>query len=181
MAEESDWSALMVRAQGGDAAAYRQLLGAVTPYLRALAHRAGLDGPEIEDGVQDILLTLHMIRHTYDPTRPFAPWLVGVAQHRLTDRLRRRGRQGAREMPLTEEHETFAHDETNHHEERSDSRRLRGAIETLPAGQRQAIELLRLRELSLREASAISGQSETALKVAAHRAIKRLRTLLEGL
>jgi RNA polymerase sigma-70 factor (ECF subfamily) len=39
--------------------------------------------------------------------------------------------------------------------------------------------LLRLRELSLREASAASRQPEGALKVAAHRALKSLRALLD--
>ena len=66
------------------------------------------------------------------------------------------------------------------HEEASEARRLRSAIATLPDGQRQAVELLKLKELSLKEASAISGQSEVALKVSVHRAIKRLRTLLSG-
>jgi RNA polymerase sigma-70 factor (ECF subfamily) len=59
-------------------------------------------------------------------------------------------------------------------------RRLRSAIAALPVGQRQAIEMLRLEELSLKEASAMSGQSETALKVAVHRAVKRLRALLQA-
>ncbi|HEX2940335.1 MAG TPA: RNA polymerase subunit sigma, partial [Rhodopila sp.] len=36
----AEWSALMVRGQGGDAAAYRRLLVSITPYLRAIAMRA---------------------------------------------------------------------------------------------------------------------------------------------
>ena len=70
---EDDWSRLMAQSQQGDAKAYRQLLAGVTPYLRALAHRFGLTGSDIEDAVQDALLTIHSIRHTYDPGRPFAP------------------------------------------------------------------------------------------------------------
>src|SRR5690348_510339 len=57
-----DWSALMAAAQDGDATAYGELLRAITPYLRAVARRSGLEGDEIEDGVQDILLTVHSIR-----------------------------------------------------------------------------------------------------------------------
>jgi RNA polymerase sigma-70 factor, ECF subfamily len=48
----------------------------------------------------------------------------------------------------------------------------------LPPGQRQAIELLKLRELSLKEASAVSGASVGALKVAVHRGIAALRKAL---
>jgi RNA polymerase sigma-70 factor, ECF subfamily len=175
---EQDWAALMARSQAGDQHAYRCLLESIAPYLRALARRAGLTPDEIEDGVQDVLLTLHTIRHTYDPARPFAPWLVAIARHRLVDRMRRRSRRAARETALTEAHETLPAAEANYHETASNVRRLRGAIADLPAGQRQAVELLRLQELSLKEASTASGQSPTALKVAVHRAVRRLRGLL---
>jgi RNA polymerase sigma-70 factor, ECF subfamily len=177
-APDKDWSALMAAAQDGDGRAYGELLGAITPYLRVVARRAGLGPEEIEDGVQDILLTIHSIRRSYDPKRPFAPWLLAVARHRLIDRLRRRGRIRMRETELTPAHETFVTDETNLHEEASDIRRLHEAIAALPPGQRQAVELLRLQELSLKEASVVSGQSSSALKVALHRALKRLSRLL---
>src|ERR1700722_4367757 len=99
-APDKDWSALMAAAQDGDGRAYGELLGAITPYLRVVARRAGLGPEEIEDGVQDILLTIHSIRQSYDPKRPFAPWLLAVARHRLIDRLRRRGRIRLRETEL---------------------------------------------------------------------------------
>ena len=177
-APDSDWSVLMARGQDGDAQSYRRLLAGITPYLRSLARRFGLAGPDLEDAVQDVLLTLHQIRHTYDPSRPFAPWLTAVARHRLLDRLRRRVRQFGRETALTEAHETFVAVETNLSETAGDAGRLRAAIAQLPEGQRSAVEMLKLKEMSLKEASARSGQSETALKVAVHRAIKRLRVIL---
>ena len=173
-----DWSQLMARGQDGDQAAYRQLLKSITPYLRALARRAGLPPDDCEDGVQDVLMTIHAIRHTYDPARPFTPWLVGVARNRLADKRRSRARTWARETELTVEHETFAAVETNTIEAADEARRLRAAVAELPAGQREAVELLKLKELSLKEASARTGQSETALKVAVHRAVKRLRAIL---
>jgi RNA polymerase sigma-70 factor (ECF subfamily) len=175
-----DWSALMARAQDGDERAYRALLGGITPYVRSLARRVGLSPEDCEDAVQDILMTLHTIRHTYDPERPFGPWLVGVSRNRLADRLRRRGRLWSREVELTVEHETLVTVETNSLEKTEDARRLREAVAQLPAGQREAVELLKFKELSLKEASAVTGQSEAALKVAVHRAVKRLRTLLAG-
>lgn len=175
---DNDWSGLMANSQDGDQASYRLLLELISPYLRALARRAGIGAEEIEDVVQDVLLTVHAIRHTYDPKRPFGPWLVAIARRRLVDRLRRRGRISARETELIEEHVTFRPEEANFLERDDDARRLRGAISNLPKGQRQAVELLRLQELSLREAAARSGQSETALKVAMHRALKGLRRLL---
>ena len=175
-----DWSALMAQSQMGDERAYRSLLSGIAPYVRSLARRTGMSPEDCEDAVQDILMTIHTVRHTYDPSRPFGPWLVGVSRNRLADRLRRRARLWSRETELTEAHETLAAVETNSLEKADEARRLRAAVAKLPAGQREAVELLKLKELSLKEASAATGQSEVALKVAVHRAVKRLRTMLAG-
>lgn len=178
-AREFDWSILMARAQAGDRAAYRRLLGDITPYLRALAGRQ-LHAGDTEDAVQDILLTLHTIRHTYDPTRPFGPWLVAIAKRRLIDRLRRQQRLQFRESTLTSAHETFCGDDANIPDEWPDRRQLWDAVDMLPRGQRQAVRLLKLEEMSLKEASAASGMSVAALKAATHRALKNLRRMLAG-
>ena len=175
---ELDWSVLMARAQAGDRDAYRRLLGEIAPYLRALAARRHRDRSDVEDAVQDVLLTLHAIRHTYDPTRPFGPWLVAIANHRLIDRLRRQGRLRSRETPLLPEHETFTGDQAKLSEKVLDRRDLAAAIEQLPAGQRKAIRLLKIEERSLKEAAAMSGMTVASLKVATHRAIKSLRKIL---
>ncbi len=177
-AHELDWSILMARAQEGDGIAYRRLLEAITPYLRSLAKRRLRDPSDVEDAVQDVLLTVHAIRQTYDPTRPFGPWLVAIANRRLVDRLRRQRRWRSRETALAADHETFSAPQANVDKELSDRRELEAAVERLPAGQRQAIRLLKLREMSLREASAASGMSIASLKSATHRALKNLRKML---
>jgi RNA polymerase sigma-70 factor (ECF subfamily) len=174
-AADRAWAELMAWAQAGDRDAYRRLLTEITPYLRALAQRHHRDAR----GVQDILLTIHSIRHTYDPARPFKPWLVAIGRRRIIDRLRANRRGRLRETELTEEHETFSEPATNIHEAQSDSRLLREAMESLPAGQREAIRLLKIEEKSLKQASAESGVSVAALKVSVHRAVRALRAILE--
>jgi RNA polymerase sigma-70 factor (ECF subfamily) len=174
----AEWSTLMARAQDGDGAAYRRLLEDITPYLRALAARHRALSGEVEDAVQDILLTLHAIRHTYDPSRPFGPWLVAIAGRRIVDRLRLRGRRAA-ETALGPEHETIAATGPNLYALLSGRRGLRDAIDKLTPGQRQAVLLLKLRGLSLKEAASESGMSVAALKVASHRGLKALRTMLD--
>jgi RNA polymerase sigma-70 factor (ECF subfamily) len=170
-----DWSILMARAQEGDQAAYHRLLHEITPYLRSLAARR--HPGDVEDSVQDVLLTIHSIRQTYDPARPFAPWLVAIANRRFIDRLRRQGRTRDRETPLTTEHETFCEPAANL-EERPDERELEGMVNNLPPAQQNAVRLLKLKELSLKEAAAVSGMSITSLKVNTHRALKTLRKML---
>src|SRR6266851_3781781 len=117
-------------------------------------------------------------RHTYDPARPFGPWLVAIANRRVVDGLRRQGRSRAREVALETEHETFAAPQANLAETASDGRVLRDAVEQLPPGQRDAIRMLKLQEMSLKEAAAVSGMTVAALKVATHRALKSLRKVL---
>ena len=171
---ELDWSIAMAHAQEGDREAYRRLLEGIAPYLRFLARRRMGAASEVEDIVQEILLTVHAVRHTYDPARPFGPWLVAIANRRIVDALRRLGRTGARETALETEHETFPAPEAN----LDDTKALREAVESLPQGQREAIRMLKLNEMSLKEAAAASGMSVAALKVATHRAVKNLRKLL---
>lgn len=174
---DADWTLLMVQAQAGNASAYSRLLHGVTPYLRSLAARRHRNTHDIEDAVQDVLLTIHAVRHTYDPARPFGPWLVAIANRRLVDRLRRQGRQHAHEVPFEPEHETIAEPLANV-ETIVERNSLQGAIDRLPPMQRQAIRLLKLRDMSLKDAATATGSSVPALKVATHRAIVSLRRML---
>jgi RNA polymerase sigma-70 factor (ECF subfamily) len=97
----------------------------------------------------------------------------------MADAARRAVRQRRDEEAVSLISETFSHEPANTIEEAyGDPEALRYAIASLPVGQKQAVELLKLRELSLREASAASGTSVAALKVAAHRGIRALRMRL---
>lgn len=174
-----DWSKLMARAQDGDRHAYRALLEGITPYIRSLAARCFKQLADMEDSVQDVLLTVHMLRHAYDPKRPFGPWLVAIANRRIIDRLRRDTRRKSREVVLSSDHETFLDPATNLHADTLDEAALAGAIEQLPPDQRQTIRMLKLNEMTLKEASAASGRSIPALKIATHRAVRRLRSMLK--
>src|SRR5882757_7456927 len=141
------WSTLMTAAQAGDGVAYRRLLTEITPYLRALARRSLRRPADAEDAVQDVLLTLHSIRQTYDPGRPFQPWLVAIARRRIVDRVRIQIRTTGRETAIDPFQETFAAPETNETGLEADSITLRRAIADLPPGQRQAVELLKLKDM----------------------------------
>lgn len=173
-----DWSKLMARAQDGDRNAYRTLLEDLAPYIRSIAGRCLRQPSDVEDAVQDVLMTVHMVRHAYDPNRPFGPWLLAIANRRIIDRLRRETRQRTREVALAVEHETFIGDPANLDATNMDEAALGAAIEQLPPEQRQAIKMLKLNEMSLKEAAEASGRSIAALKVATHRAVKSLRRIL---
>jgi RNA polymerase sigma factor (sigma-70 family) len=179
---DADFGGLMAAANAGQSEAYARLLRALTPILRQLIRRrrgfAGSD--DVEDLVQDVLLSVHSARATYDPSRPFMPWLLAIVQHRIADASRRHARQAAREVAFDETSVTFAAAETNTFlDDFAAADALRAAVQGLPRGQRQAIELLKLQEMSLSEASAATGTSVGALKVATHRAMAALRGMLK--
>ncbi|WP_322025841.1 sigma-70 family RNA polymerase sigma factor [Burkholderia sp. BCC1977] len=174
-----DWSVLMACAQIGDRGAYRRLLESVTPYLRRFVARHGVHPDAVEDVVQEILMTVHQVRHTYAPERPFGPWLVSIASRRVVDALRRQGRHASRELPLDLDHETIPGDGANLMEAAADARILHEALARLPQGQREAIRMLKLEEKSLKEAAVATGMTVAALKVAVHRGLKALRKLLD--
>ena len=174
------WATLMRAAQDGDATAYNRLLREIAPVIRRIVGNRMPSSADAEDVVQDTLLSVHSVRRTYDPARPFLPWLMAITRHRVMDRLRRIGRRAAHEIVVDELPETFSEDEANTHGNAlAGGAALERAIADLSPGQRQAIELLKLKEMSLKEAAAVTGMSVSALKVATHRAIKALRLALQ--
>jgi RNA polymerase sigma-70 factor (ECF subfamily) len=181
--EERDqaWSRLMRAAQSGDRSAYERLLREISPLIRALVRRHCSNRADIEEMVQDTLLTLHRVRHTYDPNRPFSPWLAAIAWRRSIDALRRRMRVSRYETPELGLYETFSDDAANNDGEGIGSvAEVQDLLRLLPPRQREALESLKLREMTLAEASAASGQSVAALKVNTHRGLKTLRALMQG-
>ena len=174
------WANMMRAAQDGDSATYNRLLREIAPVIRRIVGNRMPNSADADDVVQDVLLSVHTVRHTYDPDRPFLPWLMAIARHRVMDRLRKIGRRAAHEIVVDKLPETFSEDEANTSENTlAADAALERAIAELPPGQRQAIEMLKLKEMSLKEASAASGISISALKVATHRAIKALRVALQ--
>lgn len=177
--ESDSWPELLARAQAGDAAGYRRFLGEAAGFLRAVVARTGIPADQVEDVVQETLISVHAIRHTYDPARPVKPWLTAIARRRAIDWRRRRNSARDHEVALDDAaHETYADPDANRDREKAEAAAaVRRWLDELPPGQRQAVELLKLREMSLVEASAASGQSVGALKVATHRAMATLRKL----
>jgi RNA polymerase sigma-70 factor (ECF subfamily) len=106
------------------------------------------------------------------------PWLLAIVRHRLADGARRYARIKAHEVSVDDRvtfPDTLANLSTDPF---SDASALQKAIQALPRGQRHAIELLKVRGMSLKEAAAATGSTVGALKVATHRALTTLRSML---
>lgn len=174
------WQGLMKAAQDGNNAAYLKLLAEILPVLRRVVRNRWRSNEGAEDIVQEILISIHAVRHTYDPSRPFLPWMVTICSRRIADAARRSTSRSAYETTVETMPETFAGDDAKTEQETSDDQEaIRVALADLPEGQRQAIELMKIQGLSLEEASAQTGKSVAALKVTVHRAVKAMREALE--
>ncbi|MEI7037322.1 sigma-70 family RNA polymerase sigma factor [Fulvimonas yonginensis] len=181
-APERRRAAWMAAAQAGDRRAYERVLADSVALIRTVARRQGVAYDQLDDVVQETLLTVHRVRHTYDPARSYDAWLAALASRRAIDGLRRSGRQAQRE--IGDEVALAAHaeagDASTASERTQQARRLRAAVAALPPGQREAVEQLGLKELSLDEAAARTGRSTGALKVNLHRALRALRGHFHG-
>ncbi len=166
------WGALMLAAQRGEAAPYRRLLTELRPWLLGYFKRR-LPPAAVEDAVQETLIAIHAKRHTFDPDRPFGPWLAGIARYKWIDRLRIAGRHAADELPDTlssPDHESAV----------TSAAALHGLLAMLKPAQAEVIRLVKLDGLSVEEAATRTGQSVALVKVNIHRGLGRLARYVES-
>jgi RNA polymerase sigma-70 factor (ECF subfamily) len=169
----------MRRAQDGDRRAYQALLIEVTALVRGFA-RGRLRQPDwVEDVAQETLLSIHRDRHTYDPARPFLPWMYAIARHRLLDYVEKQRRRGENEVSGEDGWEQVA-SEGLIVERGTRAGFLRQALALLSMKQREIIRMLKLEGLTVAEISRKTGLSASSVKVTAHRGYRTLRKLMEG-
>jgi RNA polymerase sigma-70 factor (ECF subfamily) len=169
------WSRLMAKLQKGDEEAYRQFLNEIGPILFNFVRRRVFNREMVQDVYQEVLLTLHKARFTYEPSRPLGPWLFTVARNSILDALGKNRKFVEREVPTEVLPET-----TKMEADGSLGDDLYQAMNSLPELNRQAVELLKLRGLSLEDAAKELGISVAALKVRAHRGYEQLRKTMIG-
>ena len=178
-AQEHELALLMAASQHGDLVAYEALLQGLGHVVTRYVRRRVGGVHWVDDVVQDVLLSLHNARHTWNPERPFAPWFYAVLQSRMVDAIRKHKRTATWEEPMdnvppvvwsaTAEADTIA---------RSD---LADALRQLSPAQRLVIERLKLDEMSVKDVSRETGMSESNVKVTAHRGYAALKRFLSGM
>ncbi|MFY8154716.1 MAG: sigma-70 family RNA polymerase sigma factor [Hyphomicrobiales bacterium] len=175
---EDEWSRLMRLALDGDQVAYKTLLAALVPHVRGRVRhvlaRSGRGQAEVEDIVQETLLAVHLKRATWDRSMPLTPWLNAVTRHKTIDLLRRVGARG--EVDLDDAVETLAAPEEGG-ERQLDVHRMLSALD---GRQRQIVEQVSLAGRSAAEVGGQLGMSEGAVRVALHRALKKLARTFKG-
>ncbi|MDF2117894.1 sigma-70 family RNA polymerase sigma factor [Roseiarcaceae bacterium H3SJ34-1] len=173
-AKERELRALMIRGLDGDSAAHRALLSALSGHLRAYYRnklvRAGRGAEEAEDLVQEALMAIHTRRGTYDPAELLTPWVYAIARYKLIDHLRR-SRSSQSNVPIEDALDVMAADDQAATESSLDLTKL---LTRLPEKNRLAIRYVKIDGLSVVEAAARCGISESAVKINVHRGLKAL-------
>lgn len=177
MSRHEDLSALMRQANRGDAAAYRRLLDALAPRLRAIARkglrRAGRSDADCEDIVQEILLAVHLKRDTWDETQPLLPWVHAIAHYKLVDALRRRGFR--QHLPIDECEELATPDDADAAGAAKDARDL---LSRLSERQREIVVAIAIEGQTAREVGDKLGMADGTVRVTLHRALKMLADIV---
>lgn len=171
--DDARWRDLMTRAQQGDADAYRTLLSSLFDVVEAYLRRILGSSPMVEDCVQEALMAVHRARHTYDPRRPFRPWLFTIVRHKAIDALRRDAARPEDASEMVSERAPARRDDP---------------VALLEAGRlldglnpefRNALLLTKVQGLTIDEAAREAGVTAPAMRTRVHRAIKKLNHRME--
>jgi RNA polymerase sigma-70 factor (ECF subfamily) len=156
---------------GGHSADYAAFLRGLAPVIRRIVRQKIVDA-EVEDVVQEVLISVHKARHTYDGVRNLMPWVYSIVHFRLNDHLREHYRHHADRETDEVDFENFFADVTN---QGSDREYIEELMEGLTEAQQKILVLLHVEGYTAREVAGQVGMNESAVKVAAHRAIQKIR------
>ncbi|WP_448851983.1 RNA polymerase sigma factor ShbA [Corynebacterium sp. 335C] len=180
--EERELAGLWPAAAGGDRRAAERLLALIHPHVvRYCRARLGADGPTAADDVaQEVgLAVLGALPRYRDTGRPFLAFVYGVAAHKVADAHRAGGRdrsQPVEEVPEEPARDGLPEDAVMSVAAGNEVRRL---LDSLSERSRDIIILRVFEGLSAEETGRIVGATPGAVRVAQHRALAKLRGILE--
>jgi RNA polymerase sigma-70 factor (ECF subfamily) len=177
------FDAVLERARQGEASAVGELWRDANPMLlRYLRVTAGQDA---EDVASSTWLRAAEGLDSFSGGEPgFRRWLVTIARNTHLDDVRRasRRREHAADdvVQLVEHHDAHAPDASLQAEERMSTQRALRLIASLPPDQAELVVLRVVVGLDVGDVAAVTGRTPGSVRVAVHRALKRLRELLEA-
>ncbi len=174
MSPTQDLEDLLRAANRGDARAYEAFLRQVVPVVRGIARsRGGGLGPDAcEDIVQETMLAIHQKRHTWREDMPVRPWLYAIVRYKVIDAFRARGQRVS--LPVEDLANVLAAPDGPDPTERNDAERVIAALDSRSA---EIVRAIGLDGASIGDTASALGMTEGAVRVALHRALKRLAAL----
>jgi len=181
--DTEDFSELSSRAVQGDDVATERLLKLVhrmvRRYCRArLARFPGADHTADDVAQEVCIAVLSALSRYRDEGRPFEAFVYRIAANKVADAQRAFYRSAIPVAEVPDEVETAPGPEELA-ERASEAERLREMLSTLPENMRELLVLRVAVGLSAEETGRALGMTAGAVRVAQHRAMQRLRAMLE--
>jgi RNA polymerase sigma-70 factor (ECF subfamily) len=175
-ADEPSLEGLLRAANRGDQRAYAAFLTAITPVVRGIARYRGpgLGADVCEDVVQETLLAIHQKRHTWREDLPVRPWLYAIVRFKVVDAFRARGRRV--HVQIDDFAEVIPAEPDVDPTQRSDAERVIDQLDTRSA---RIVRAIGFEGATVADVSAMLDMTETAVRVALHRGLKKLASLRE--
>lgn len=158
----------------GDGVAYADFLSQLSPMLRRVIGRK-IPMSDVEDVLQEVLISIHKARHTYDGERPLMPWVMAITSFRVTDCLRKTYSEMRHQRVDIADYKNVLEAVTESHNENESIDEM---LEGVGQRERKILSLMHVEGYTASEVGSQLGMKESAVKVAAHRAIKKIRKRL---
>jgi len=155
----------------GDGAAYADFLSQLSPILRRVIGRK-IPMSDVEDVLQEVLISIHKARHTYDKERPLMPWVMAISSFRIADHLRKAYSEMRQQSVDIADYENVLEAVTQTPGEHESMDRM---LDGVGQRERNILSLMHVEGYTAKQVGAQLGMKESAVKVAAHRAIKKIR------
>ena len=175
---EKDIEQLVQKAASGDVTAFGELYDIyVDQIYRHIYYRVGNTG-DVEDLTQQVFIKAwHAIKRYRKKSVPFVAWLMTISRNLVTDFYRARKEK----ISLDDDYKEASKEPGPEllAEIEMERRELIETITRLPEEYRQVIIMRFIEDSSYEEIAAALKKSEGAIRVTLHRALKKMRDLME--
>ena len=177
--DSDQWQEWAIAAQAGDKRAYASLLGALHPYIKNVVYK-NVNSPEAaEDIAQEVLISVHKSLKTYQPSKPFKPWLMSIINFRKIDYLRKyySGREDV--TSTIEDNPEYMSENVTNAPYAGELKDIEDALTELPKKQQDIFRKIKIEGYTAQEVANEMDMKESAVKVSAHRTMKKLQGMLK--
>lgn len=179
LSDADQWQEWAAQAQAGDKRAYSNLLKSLHPYIRNVVYKSLSQSDAADDIAQEVLISVHKSLHTYTPERPFKPWLLSIVNFRKMDYLRKYYAQRQDKTSTTEDNPEYMARNVTNSDHIGELKDIESALSQLPDKQQSIFRKLKIEGYTAKEVANQMDMNESAVKVSAHRTMKKLQGILK--
>ncbi len=173
------WTQWATMAQQGDKKAYARLLNDISPYIKNVIIKTLSNQDAAEDIAQEVLISVHKSLNSYSADRPFKPWLYSIINFRRTDYLRKYYSRKEDVTSTTNDNPEFLNQNVTNSSFAGELKDIEAALDSLPPEQKRIFEMIKIQGYTAKEVANEMNMKETAVKVSAHRSMKKIQKILK--